>query len=251
MRYERVATRQTPALIIYLLDMSASMNEPIGDGRGRRIDLVNVTLIKVIREMARRAIKGSTPAARYRVAAFAYNDTVRDVYGGIRPITDLVQLGVPAMTPSGPTETAAAFLQAEQLLIRERGNLRDCPAPLICHLTDGSYTGDSPVPVVQRIQQMTFPDGPVLVENIFFNDSALRVKVDDPFRWRGVATPDDVRGSVAGLLFDLSSVIPDSYLKLFVDRGYSIRPGSRMMFSGETPEMLEAAFTMSGMTPIA
>jgi hypothetical protein len=49
----------------------------------------------------------------------------------------------------------------------------------------------------------------------------------------------------------MSSPIPRSYLELFADKGYKMREDARLMFPGDTPEMIEAAFTMSGMTPTA
>jgi hypothetical protein len=49
----------------------------------------------------------------------------------------------------------------------------------------------------------------------------------------------------------MSSPIPDSYLRLFTERGYAMKPGARLFFPGNNPDMVEAAFTMSGMTPIA
>jgi hypothetical protein len=247
--YETTATKNTPALIIYLLDMSASMSAEI-DGQ-RKIDLVSDTLTQVAREMLRRSMKGTQPSPRYRVAIYAYNNTIRDVLGGPKPIDEFVEIGIPVMKPDGQTDTAAAFEQAEQLLIRERSNLRDCPAPLLCHLTDGAYTGDDPLPIAERIRQMDFPDGAVLVENIFFDSDALRHPVSDPYDWRGVTSLDDLATNAAKHLFRMSSPIPQSYLRLFADRGYTMGSDARLLFPGDTPEMIEAAFTMSGMTPIA
>jgi uncharacterized protein YegL len=249
MPYETTATKKTPALIIYLLDMSYSMGELI-HGR-RKIDLITDTLMSVVREMIRRSTKGSTPSPRYRVAIYAYNDVVRDLISSPRPITELLTIGVPQMKPSGQTNTAAAFQQAEQLLIKERASLRDCPAPLVCHLTDGQYNTEDPAPIVERIRQMTFPDGAVLVENIFFDAAALNPPVTDPYRWTGVTSASQLATNTARQLFEMSSAVPDSYLQLFSDRGYSLKPGARLMFPGDTPEMVEAAFTMSGITPVA
>jgi uncharacterized protein YegL len=243
------ATKKTPALVVYLLDMSLSMNAQI-NGR-RKVDLITDALMSVVREMVRRSTKGSTPSPRYRVAIYAYNDQVRDLLNGPRLITELLDIGVPQMKPSGQTNTAAAFRQAEQLLIAERAALRNCPAPLVCHLTDGQYNTDDPRPVAERIRQMTFPDGAVLVENIFFDAGALDPPVADPYQWSGVTSAAQLATDTARQLFEMSSPVPASYLELFDDRGYSVRPGARMMFPGDTPEMIEAAFTMSGMTPVA
>lgn len=247
MPYTVTATKDTPALIVYLLDMSYSMTERI-DGQ-MKADLVTKTLMHVAREMIVRSMRGTVPSPRYRVAIYVYNDEVRDILNGPRLITELIEIGIPAMKPSGKTETSAAFEAAEQLLIAERSNLRDCPAPLICHLTDGGYTGSDPMPIVNRIQQMTFPDGAVLVENIIFDDDALHTPATDPYEWHGVATVDDLATDVARYLFHMSSPIPQSYLTLFADLGYNMQSNARLLFPGNAPEMIEAAFTMSGMTP--
>src|SRR5262249_43964274 len=106
-------------------------------------------------------------------------------------------------------------------------------------------------PVVERIRQMTFPDGAVLVENIFFDADALDPPVTDPYDWTGVTSASQLATTTAQQLFEMSSTVPDSYIQLFTDRGYSLKPGARLMFPGDTPEMVEAAFTMSGMTPVA
>jgi hypothetical protein len=258
MPYETVATQATPALVIYLLDMSVSMNDAVDeDGAGEpgsaqsKSELVTHTLTRAIREMVRRSTRGTHPLARYRVAAFAYNNEIHDVFGGARPITEIIQIGVPVMSPSGTTDTAKAFEHAEQLLISMHSELKDCPAPLICHFTDGSYTDDSPLPVAQRIQQMTFPDGAVLIENIFFDNGALAAPVTDPYTWPGIHTRDELSSTYAYELYQMSSVIPDSYLRMFTERGYAMRPGARLFFPGTSPDMVEAAFTMSGMTPVA
>jgi hypothetical protein len=75
--------------------------------------------------------------------------------------------------------------------------------------------------------------------------------VADPYRWTGLTSASQLATTTAKRLFEMSSPVPDSYLQLFSDRGYSVQRGARMMFPGDTPEMVEAAFTMSGMTPVA
>jgi hypothetical protein len=255
MPHETVATQATPALVIYLLDMSVSMNDAVDEeseeASETKGELVTRTLTRAIREMVRRSTRGTQPLSRYKVAAFAYNGEVHDVFGGARPITEIIQIGVPVMKAAGTTDTAKAFEHAEQLLIGMHGELRDCPAPLICHFTDGAYTDASPLPVAERIRQLTFPDGPVLIENIFFDSGALAKPVTDPYTWPGILSRDDLASTYAYELYEMSSVIPDSYLRLFGERGYAMQPGARLFFPGDNPDMVEAAFTMSGMTPVA
>src|SRR5215475_2337879 len=162
MPHETVATQATPALVIYLLDMSVSMNDAVDEENEAtsesKCELVTRTLTRAIREMVRRSTRGTQPLSRYKVAAFAYNGDVHDVFGGARPITEIIQIGVPVMKAAGTTDTAKAF----------------------------EYADASPLPIAERIRQLTFPDGPVLIENIFFDSGALAKPVTDPYAWPGI-----------------------------------------------------------------
>jgi hypothetical protein len=229
--------------------MSISMGEVVGEVT--KSDLVSQTLLGVIREIVRRSAKGSHPAPRYSIAAYAYNDEVHDVFGGPKLVTDIIKIGVPVMEPNGTTDTAKAFEKAEELLLQHSASLANCPAPLICHLTDGLYTASDPRPIVERIKKMTFPDGAVLVENVLFDKDATHEPIDDPHTWPGVTSPDQLASTYAKELYQMSSPIPDSYLANLAERGYHLQPGAKLFFPGETPEMVEAAFTASGMTSIA
>ncbi|MBC7250255.1 MAG: hypothetical protein H5T62_08215 [Anaerolineae bacterium] len=91
MLYDILATSKTPALIIYLLDVSASMNEKLG---------------------ARRCI-----SLRYRIGMYAYSDHVYDLLRGIKTVDQVAQLGgrtfhdaqhrpCPRLRPGGETPPA-------------------------------------------------------------------------------------------------------------------------------------------------
>jgi uncharacterized protein YegL len=247
MPYEIKATSDTPALIIYLLDMSSSMGE-MYNGEPK-IDIVSQIVRMIAREMVQRSMKGTRPAARYRVAIIAYNNEVHDIFQGAIPIDKFMQQGIPVMKPSGRTATALAFQAAEELLKKEWHNIYSGrPAPLICHMTDGEYTEDDPLPIARRIMQMETRDGYVLIENIFWDSQALPNPVD-PYRWPGIASESQLASDTAKHLFRMSSPIPDSYRELFADRGYNISPNARLFFPGDTPEIVEAGFVMSTMTP--
>jgi len=49
----------------------------------------------------------------------AYSDTVYDLLGGVKPITEIVRMGVPELKPLRWTNTALAFSAAEKILSRE------------------------------------------------------------------------------------------------------------------------------------
>jgi hypothetical protein len=176
---------------------------------------------------------------------------VHDVLGGIRTIDQFVRDGVPEFAPRGGTNTAAAFLAAENLLQQELPYMAGHPAPLICHMTDGEYQGDDPTPIVQRIMSLGTQDGGVLVENIFISDKLLRNPVEDVYGWPGILSENELANDYARTLLHMSSPIPDSYLSEMQEFGYSLQTGAPMMFPAQTQELIRMAFTMSGATPVA
>lgn len=245
MAYERQATVQNPALIIYLIDVSASMSSPLGDRS--RIQVVTDALQSTISQMLARSTRGSSIFPRYRIAMFAYSDAVYDILDGVRSIDELKD-GIPELATLRTTQTSRAFVAAERLLRQEWSKLRTGPAPLICHLTDGEYTGDDPEPVARNIQGMLLPDGPVLVENIYICEDVLTEEIDDPFRWPGIFPTTRLVSDYARKLRDMSSPLPESYRLMLENSGYSLEPGCLMLLPGTDSELVSLGYQMSAST---
>ncbi|HET6313204.1 MAG TPA: vWA domain-containing protein [Chloroflexia bacterium] len=248
MTYSLLATSRTPAVIIYLLDVSASMTQPLGNKR--RIDVVLDALTAALRQMVFRSTKGGRLSPRYRIAMLAYSDVVYDLLDGIKTIGEVAHLGVPELSPLRTTDSAKAFAQAEKLLISELPNLVDGPAPVVCHMTDGEYTGADPEPIVRRIMEMTVPDGNILVENIFISDKVLSQPVTDPTKWPGILPDTELTSDYAQKLRDLSSPIPESYRAMMQENNYHLTPGALMLLPGMSPELVAMGFQMSAATPV-
>jgi hypothetical protein len=246
MPYEILATSQTPALIIYLLDVSASMGQPLGSKR--RIDVVTDALTAALREMVFRSTKGSLLHPRYRLAVLAYSDHVYDVYGGIKTVDQAAVMGVPELSPLRTTDTARAFEQAEKLLRSELASLHSCPTPLICHMTDGEYTGEDPEPAVSRIRQLAVPDGHVLVENIFISEKVLNQPILNLAQWPGILSDTPLQNEYACKLRALSSPVPESYRLMMLENNYHLTRGAVMLFPGTNPELVTMGFQMSHAT---
>ncbi|MCD1257396.1 protein kinase [Paenibacillus athensensis] len=247
--YTTQATQSNPALIVYLLDASGSMG--ILQGNKRRIDIVRDALHSALRQMVFRSTKGSRISSRYRIALLAYSDEVYDLSGGVKKIDQLMNTGeLPVLETYRFTDTAKAFLYAEKLLKAELPNMQDCPAPLVCHMTDGVYTGEDPQPIVERIRAMTVKDGSVLVENIFISDEVLEQAVTQPKRWPGVGMHTPMLDEYGSKLRRMSSPIPESYREMMLEANYRLEPGSLMMFPGTHPELVSLGFQMSAATPI-
>jgi hypothetical protein len=250
MAYGIPATSTSPALVIYLLDNSASMREKL-DGLPK-IEHVNQAVEKVLKKMVQRSTRGGIIAPRYQLAMIAYSDQPFDILGGIKSIDEVARIGKPRLAASTNTDTAAAFVVARDLLEHELPYLQGCPAPMVCHLTDGEFNrGPDPEPIAQEIMQMSNDDGNVLVENIFVGPGLTTQPISDPSAWPGVLDIHELESPYAQKLFNMSSPLPDSYASVINEDGYELEPGSRMLIPGTNHDLIELAFAISGATQVA
>lgn len=249
MKYSVQASRRTPALIIYLIDISASMNMLMEDRR--RIEIVYDALSLALRQMIFRSTKGNSLMPRYRIALLAYSDDVYDLLNGVKGIDEIASVGsLPELSPKRFSEAAKAFLQAEEILKAELPHMQDCPAPLVCHMSDGVSTGDDPEPIAKRIMEMSVPDGNVLVENIFISDYVLDAKVADPRRWKGIGPDTEFKDGHGDKIRRMSSTLPESYREMLLEADYQLEPGALMMLPGTCAELISIGFQMSAATPV-
>ncbi len=251
--YTQVATATTPALIVYLIDISRSMTLPLGNKR--RIDVVRDALAVTLRRMVFLSTRGSRISPRYHVAVLAYSTNVYDLIGGIQSIDRLANLDVPQFQTDTLTDTAMGFRRVLEVLQANLSRYANSPAPLICHLTDGEFNGEDPSPIVKQIRSLRVNDGSVLVENIFINDKVMiSGGIGDLRTWQGITTAtrftDDNIGKYAALLRNMSSPLPTSYHSVMNEQGYRISPSAIMMLPGTDMSLIEMGFVMSSSTRV-
>ena len=246
--YTQPATTLTPALVIYLIDASHSMNDFCGPTT--KIALVNTALKNAVKDMVRRSMRDGIVQKRYKIAIFAYSTEVVDVLGGIRDLPELVRFGVPILSAGGETDTAAGFAAVEQLLQSHLIEFQRSPAPLVCHLTDALLTANDPSPIVKRIQTLGVNDGPILVENVYVADNMLRKPVQDWQQWGGVLKMNVLTNDYAKLLFRLSSPLPETYRQNINNYGYHLQSGASLFFPGTHSDLVRLAFAISAATQL-
>lgn len=249
--YKIPATSKTPALIIFLLDVSASMSQAF-DEKSTRIEALNSILMRIAVKMVQRSTKGTVVTPRYRVGMFAYSSQIIDLLDGIRPIDELAKMGVPKLTTLDMSDTAAAFSEVENLLQSEMPNIQDCPPPLIYHITDGEDNGTDPTPIAHRIMEMSTKDGNVLIANVMLDGTLVNSDADSA-KWAGFQSETDFasgHNTYLLALFNISSRIPESYCSTLKEFGYSLRANSRMLFPASMPELIEVTFAPGGATPV-
>ena len=246
--YERPATGLTPALVIYLIDASDSMNERCGSST--KMDIVNKSLRGVIRAMVRRSMRDGTLQNRYKIAIFGYSTKVIDILGGIHNLTDLMHSGIPELSAGGTTDTTAGFEAVERLLTVHLAEYQRGPTPLVCHLTDAGFTTVDPSPCIRRIQAMQVNDGPVLVENVYVADNMLHKPVQNWQEWSGVLRAKDLNDEYARFLHSLSSPLPETYRQNINNYGYHLQSGTHLFFPGFDSDLVQLAFAISAATEL-
>jgi hypothetical protein len=259
--YSVLATAENPALIVYLLDISGSMGDVLGNST--RLQVVKDALRDTVRQMVGRSTKGMLVSPRYRVAVLGYSDRVYDLFlgqpydasrgDGVKLIDEIARdelIDKLDLSALKTTNTAAAFAAAEEILRRELPNLQNSPAPLVCHLTDGMYTQETvdPAPIALRIKALRVPDGNVLIENVFISDAVLPQPVASIREWRGISRTAILQDHYADTLRDLSSTLPESWRLALKEHGYQLDPGVAMLLPGTSTELVRLAFQMSGLT---
>jgi Mg-chelatase subunit ChlD len=242
-KYQLHATSRTPALVIYVVDTSGSMAEHFEAGT-TRVNAIRTALQSLFTSMKWGSSEGTVISPSFRVAVFAYSDVVHDVLSGFQSIAHVAQFGLPAITPQTGTDTARAFRAVETLLEQELPKLGNHPAPLVCHITDGQFTGEDPTPVARRIMQMSVPDGQVLLQHICMATDVLGIPVPRLSDWTGARVGTDLAG-YGRTLFDISSALPESYRRRAGEMGYSLAPGARMVVPGFTRDLLELGLAIS------
>lgn len=249
MSYSIFASTHSPMLVIYLLDVSGSMLSAANTSS--RIEVLDKALEKTIYRMYARSRRGNVITPRYRISMLAYNDRVFDVLNGILDIKELVETGIPEFVPSGTTDTASAFEYAENLLKNELPKMDACPPPLVCHITDGEYTGKDPEPIAHRIMSMGVPDGNVLVQNVFISDDLVKTDISDVHYWKGILSSSELKAGYAKKLYTMSSTLPESYRTTVNEMGYNLEANARMIIPAIDSELINLGFAMSASTPIA
>ncbi|HET8910515.1 MAG TPA: vWA domain-containing protein [Ktedonobacteraceae bacterium] len=248
-KYTQPATRLTPALVIYLIDASSSMNEPCGSTT--KIALVNMALEEAVKGMVLRSMRDVKVQPRYHIAMFAYSTKVNDLLNGIRTLPELLRVGGSPELIAGGTETdsASGFMAVEDLLKQHLATYKNGPAPLVCHLTDGLFTTQDPAPIIQRIRAMSVEDGEVLVENILMIDKMLRKPPKEWSTWGGVQKARDLTNDYAKHLFALSSPLPETYRQnINRSAGYDLQKGVALFFPGIHPKLVQLALAASSAT---
>ena len=252
--YQNLASANLPATLIYLVDVSGSMKAPMFGGKSR-IDIAKESLQTAFAQMIQRSLRQGKISPRYRVAVIAYSADLYNIYGGIIPVDKLKDEGIPPLTPQHGTDMAKVFKYAYKLIEDDIKTwtpdwLNGCPPPMVINITDNEYDKEANdvFEYVQKIKNISIPDGNVLMQNIFITDE-ITLPVEAVKDWKGYDFSDSTGNPYADNLLRISSAFPSTYAQVMREQsGLKISDGVAMMFPGINREFIRTGFVMSVVT---
>lgn len=234
MAYEQEISRQHPACIMFLVDQSGSMMEPLGgDETVSKCHGVADAINKILLELILKSVKSHDEGPRhfFDIGMIGYGATVGSVLGGEltgRDLVSIVELTQHPLVPDqpkwlepradGPTPMGAAISTAGATLARWANEHSESFPPIVINISDGAPTDDVDV-WVQRLTSVSTSDGHLLLFNLNVSRFA-----DPPLMFP--SSPDALPNDFAKTLFGWSSPLPPS---MFREAAQSrvLEPGAR------------------------
>lgn len=245
MTYEKRIDRENPGCIVFLIDQSGSMQDPMGGATGSKATNVAGVVNSVLYELVLRCIKSQEEGPRhyYDIGVVGYGGEVRNA---LRPGSPSLLIGSDELGRN-PAQIADVVAQdgsssRRPIWIEPRGNggtpmcgafdlagstvaawIQQHPGsfpPIVINITDGESTDGDPATWADRLRALSTSDGSLLLFNVNISEKAGSSIV---FPADGVGLPD----ASAQMLFRISSVLPDYMVSIARASGYPTTAGAR------------------------
>jgi hypothetical protein len=257
--YSAEIRRGNPTSFIFLLDQSRSMSERFGDHDQTKAEFVADVVNRTLHDLVIRATRADGVRDYYYISVIGYGRSIGPAFSGALSGKSHVPISEIAANPSrlelrlkkvpdgegrtleqqirfpvwmnatfgGWTHMCAGLTVVRNLLdewLRERAN--GFP-PTVLHLTDGGSTDGDPTTIAADILSRNSTDGQVLLFNCHVTGRHA-TKIEYPVS--GASLPD----SRARILFNISSPLPDVFLRAASQFGLALPAGARgFVFNGD------------------
>jgi hypothetical protein len=259
--YQREISRDHKACILFLLDQSYSMVEPLGGSSHRKCDELAKAVNAWLYNMSIRASGNEGVRDYMDVGVIGYRTdqqanpiigpalvgplagreliSITDIGNYPARIDTVVQqirdeetgelMEFPSESPiwvdpvaEGSTPMCHVLYHAYQILSQWIQQHPDSFPPIVIHISDGESQDGDPVPYAEAIRGLATSDGNVLVFNCHLSMSQAE-QIAFP------STPNGLPDELARVLFHMSSVLPDSFYRNALAEGIPMSPGARGM----------------------
>lgn len=255
--YNAEISRSNPSAILFLVDRSGSMQDPIAGGQGDKAKAVADAVNKLLQNLVIKCSKGDSIRDYFEVGVIGYgvggtSVSVAPIFAGNLAGKELVKVSEVAMNParmeertkkvpdgdgglveqtvkspiwfepeaSGGTPMTEAFRYLKGILEPWVAAHQAAFPPIVIHITDGESTDGDPTQVAKEVAGLSNADGNILVFNCHIS-SAGGQSVVFPNSAAGLLDP------FAQMLFGISSELPESLLKAAQNEGIKAETGAR------------------------
>jgi len=261
MAYQREISRDHKACVLFLLDQSYSMTEPLGNSSRRKCDELALAVNRWLHNMAIRAsgdegirdwmdvgvIGYRTDQAAHPIIAPALTGPLADrtlvsitdvgnhparIDTSIQQIQDEEtgeMLEVPSDDPVWIDPMAEGSTPMCHVLHHAHGILQPWIAqhphsfpPIVVHITDGESQDGDPLPYAEAVRALATSDGNVLLLNCHLSMTSAETCLFPN-------SEDQLSDPLAKVLFRMSSPLPEPLLKGAMAEGYAQGQGARGM----------------------
>ena len=259
--YTQEISRQNKACFLFLLDQSFSMEEPLGNSPNRKCDELVTAINGWLQNMAIRASGDEGIKDWMDVGVFGYR-TDRNatpiiesaLLGALagRTFVSISEIGthparidtrnqfipdeqtgemieVPCEVPvwvdpvtEGGTPMCHMLYHAHRMLAEWIAQHPRSFPPIVVHITDGESQDGDPIPYAEAVKKLATEDGNVLLLNCHLSMTAA-----DPFMFP--SSEQGLPDELARVLFHMSSMLPDPFVRHAVMEGFQLQPGARGM----------------------
>lgn len=194
MAYEMTWGSKTPGILVYMVDLSDSMNE------NNKFSEVSAAIYNALSALIAPCIdvkedNTKVYVERFKLFVFGYNQFVEEIFtGGIKDIDEhlearktvkkFIDAENEKYKPKGLTHMAMAYKEAAKIIKEElelRGDTRRVPAPMVINITDGypeeKDTNDedarrNALKAAENLRNISVEDGNVRIFNIHVDGSS-------------------------------------------------------------------------------
>ena len=266
--YSAEISRKNPGCFIFLLDQSASMEDPFGGSSERRkADELATIINKLIHNLSIRCAKGDSIYDYFHVAVIGYGqDTVvKSAFDGPLTGKDLIPISELANNPlriedrvkksddgagglveqsvkfplwfeakhAGGTPMSSAFKMAADIVQRWVAEHPKGFAPIVINITDGESTDGDPIPDARALGSLGTEDGATLLFNIHLSSSAGN-PIELP------ASDEGLPDKFSKQLYEMSSALTPFMVSRAKELGMSAGDGARgFVFNAQPTQVIQ------------
>ena len=243
-----VISSANPSCFVFLIDQSASMQQPFGgsEANQKKIEGVADAINRWLQNLIIKCAKSEGIRDYYCVSVIGYGAQIDSAFKGdltgkrLVPISqianhplriekrtkfvdddagNLVEQTVKAPVwiepiASGKTPMCEAIVLAQRILSKWLDEHPDCFPPIVINMTDGAATDGDPRFYASKLTHLASSDGNVLLFNINFSShQANPIEFPD--------SDENLLDKYAKQLFQMSSVLPE-YMRKIASQEYNI-----------------------------